>query len=100
MPVARICQGDPVTALSLSKWVHVPGYRSGGWRAWLGMAFVGVVFVVALMGCLLAVIALVRPSAPRTHQVHMTTDTQPRTVLLAEEIRAEGARHHLDIVLT
>jgi TRAP-type uncharacterized transport system substrate-binding protein len=30
----------------------------------------------------------------------MTSDTSPRTVLLAEQIRAEGARHHLDIVLT
>jgi TRAP-type uncharacterized transport system substrate-binding protein len=30
----------------------------------------------------------------------MTTDTMPRTALLAEQIRAEGARHHLDIVLS
>jgi TRAP-type uncharacterized transport system substrate-binding protein len=30
----------------------------------------------------------------------MTTDTMRRTELLAEQIRAEGARHHLDIVLT
>jgi TRAP-type uncharacterized transport system substrate-binding protein len=30
----------------------------------------------------------------------MTTDTMRRTVVLAEQIRAEGARHHLDIVLT
>jgi TRAP-type uncharacterized transport system substrate-binding protein len=30
----------------------------------------------------------------------MTTDTMRRTVLLAEQLRAEGARHHLDIVLT
>jgi TRAP-type uncharacterized transport system substrate-binding protein len=29
----------------------------------------------------------------------MTTDTMGQTVLLAEQIRAEGARHHLDIVL-
>jgi TRAP-type uncharacterized transport system substrate-binding protein len=29
----------------------------------------------------------------------MTTDTMDRTVLLAEEIRTEAARHHLDIVL-
>jgi TRAP-type uncharacterized transport system substrate-binding protein len=29
----------------------------------------------------------------------MTIDAMPRTVLLAEQIRAEGARHHLDIVL-
>jgi TRAP-type uncharacterized transport system substrate-binding protein len=30
----------------------------------------------------------------------MTTGNAPRTVLLAEQIRAEGAHHHLDIVLT
>jgi hypothetical protein len=30
----------------------------------------------------------------------MTTDTMRRTVLLAEQIRAEGARHHLDIILS
>jgi hypothetical protein len=30
----------------------------------------------------------------------MTTDTMQRTARLAEQIRAEGARHHLDIVLT
>jgi TRAP-type uncharacterized transport system substrate-binding protein len=36
----------------------------------------------------------------RTHTVHMTTDSMPRTVLLAEQIRAEGAHHHRDIVFT
>jgi TRAP-type uncharacterized transport system substrate-binding protein len=30
----------------------------------------------------------------------MTTDTMQRTAVLAGQIRAEGARHHLDIVLT
>jgi TRAP-type uncharacterized transport system substrate-binding protein len=30
----------------------------------------------------------------------MRTDTMRRTLFLAEQIRAEGARHHLDIVLT
>jgi TRAP-type uncharacterized transport system substrate-binding protein len=30
----------------------------------------------------------------------MTTDSMPRTVVLAEQLRAEGARHHLEIVLT
>jgi TRAP-type uncharacterized transport system substrate-binding protein len=30
----------------------------------------------------------------------MTTDTMQRTARLAEQIRSEGARHHLDIVLT
>src|SRR5262249_32887248 len=40
------------------------------------------------------------PSAPRTHRVEMTTDVSRRNVSLSEQIRAEGARHHLDIVLT
>jgi TRAP-type uncharacterized transport system substrate-binding protein len=30
----------------------------------------------------------------------MTTDSMRRTVLLGEQLRAEGARHHVDIVLT
>jgi TRAP-type uncharacterized transport system substrate-binding protein len=63
------------------------------------MAIVGAVLVVAITGCLFAVLALLRPSAPRTHRIHMTTDTMLRTALLAEQIRAEGARHHLDIIL-
>jgi TRAP-type uncharacterized transport system substrate-binding protein len=64
------------------------------------MVIAGAVLVVAVTGCLFTVHALLRPSAPRTHHVHMTTDTMQRTVLLAEQIRAEGARHHLDIALT
>jgi TRAP-type uncharacterized transport system substrate-binding protein len=63
------------------------------------MAIVGAVFVVAMTGCLFAVLALLRPSTPRTHEVHMTTDSMLRTASLAEEIRAEGSRHHLDIVV-
>jgi TRAP-type uncharacterized transport system substrate-binding protein len=64
------------------------------------MAIVGAVLVAAITGCVFAALALLRPSAPRTHRLHMTTDTTPRNALLAEQIRAEGARHHLDIVLT
>ena len=64
------------------------------------MAILGAVAVVAITGCLFAAHALLRPAAPRTHTVHLTTDTMLRTGLLAEQIRAEGARHHLDIVLT
>jgi TRAP-type uncharacterized transport system substrate-binding protein len=64
------------------------------------MVIVGALLVVAIIGCLFTALAFLRPSAPRTHQVHMTTDTMRRTVLLAEQIRAEAARHHLDIILT
>jgi TRAP-type uncharacterized transport system substrate-binding protein len=64
------------------------------------MAIAGAALVVAIAGCLFTALALLRPSAPRTHEVHMTTDTMLRTASLAEQIRSEGARHHLDIVLT
>src|SRR5262249_17423686 len=60
----------------------------------------GALLLVAITGCLVAVLTLFRPSAPRTHRVLMTTDISRRNVMLAEQIRAEGARHHLDIVLT
>jgi TRAP-type uncharacterized transport system substrate-binding protein len=64
------------------------------------MAIVGAVLVIAITGFVLAALALLRPSARRTHQIHMTSDTMPRTAFLAEQIQKEGARHHLDIVLT
>jgi TRAP-type uncharacterized transport system substrate-binding protein len=64
------------------------------------MAIAGAALVVAAVGCLFAVLALLRPSGPRTHEIHMTTDTMLRTASLAEQIRAQGAHHHLNIVLT
>ena len=63
------------------------------------MAIAGAAFIVAIAGCLFTALALLRPSAPRTHEVHLTTDSLQRTASLAEQIRAEGARHHLNIVL-
>jgi TRAP-type uncharacterized transport system substrate-binding protein len=63
------------------------------------MAILGAVVVVAITGCLLAARALLR-SSPRRHEVHLTTDSMLRTASLAEQIRAEGARHRLHIVLT
>jgi TRAP-type uncharacterized transport system substrate-binding protein len=67
---------------------------------WFGLAIVGAILVVAIAGCLFAVIAFLRPPGPRTYRVYMTTDVSRRNVLLAQQIRAEGARRHLDIVLT
>jgi TRAP-type uncharacterized transport system substrate-binding protein len=64
------------------------------------MAIAVAAFVIAIIGCLFTVLALLRPSAPRTHEVHLTTDTMLRTASLAEQICAEGARHHLNVVLT
>ena len=63
------------------------------------MVIAGAAFIVAIAGCLFTALALLRPSAPRTHEVHLTTDSLQRTASLAEQIRAEGARHHLNIVL-
>jgi TRAP-type uncharacterized transport system substrate-binding protein len=89
-----------VSAQSLLNRSPVPNSRPGGRRAWLGYAIVGAVLVAAIAGCVLAALSLLRPSAPRTHQVHITTDTVLPTMWLAEQIRAEGARHHLDVSLT
>jgi TRAP-type uncharacterized transport system substrate-binding protein len=64
------------------------------------MTIAAAVLVIAVTGCLVAAVALLRTSPRRTHTIQMTTDTMGRTVLLAEQIRVEGARHHLDVVLT
>jgi TRAP-type uncharacterized transport system substrate-binding protein len=66
----------------------------------LGMAIVGAVLLVAIIGCVFTTVALLRQATPRTHHVGMTTDTMLRTAVLADQIRAEGVHHHLDIVLT
>ncbi len=44
--------------------------------------------------------ALLWPSPPRTHQIHMVTDVEPHRKLLAQQIREEGRHHHLDLVLS
>jgi TRAP-type uncharacterized transport system substrate-binding protein len=64
------------------------------------LGIVAAVLVVAILGCLLAALALLRSSAPHTHRIHMTTDNMQRTMALAEQVRAEGKHHHLDIVLS
>ncbi|MCE9534386.1 MAG: hypothetical protein K8T89_25180 [Planctomycetes bacterium] len=64
------------------------------------MLVVGAILLGALIASVFAAIALFRPAPPRTHRIQMTTDTAQRRVFLAEQIRAEGSRHHLDIVLT
>jgi TRAP-type uncharacterized transport system substrate-binding protein len=93
-------KGHSMTAQSPSIRLAASGRRPGQRRPWLGFAIVGAVLLVAIPVCVFATVALLRPSAPRTHRIHMTTDTTPRTVLLGKQLRAEGARHHLDIVLT
>ncbi|HEX5272261.1 MAG TPA: TAXI family TRAP transporter solute-binding subunit [Gemmataceae bacterium] len=64
------------------------------------MALLGGVLAVAVAGSLFAALALLRPSKPRTYEVQLTTDTMQRTAALAEEIRAEGLRHRLNIAVS
>jgi TRAP-type uncharacterized transport system substrate-binding protein len=89
-----------VTAQGLSNQYPAPKPHLHGRRAWLEFAVVGAIVVIAATLCVSTALALLRPAAPRKHRFHMTTDTARRSVLLAEQLRAEGARHHLDIVLT
>ena len=48
---------------------------------------------------MVAAIILLRSAPQRTYRIHMITDVTPLRVLLAEDLRAEGSLHHLDIVL-
>jgi TRAP-type uncharacterized transport system substrate-binding protein len=64
------------------------------------LAIVGVVLMIAIIGCLVAAHALLRHTTHRTHRIHMTTDAMRRTAMLAEQLCAEGTHHHLDIDLT
>jgi TRAP-type uncharacterized transport system substrate-binding protein len=89
-----------MTASSPSTKSHAPHSHHHRRQTWLEFAIVGAVVVAAVTLCLSTAVALFRPSAPRKHRFHMTTDTARRSVLLAEQLRAEGSRHHLDIVLT
>jgi TRAP-type uncharacterized transport system substrate-binding protein len=89
-----------MTAQSVSNQIAVPSPRIRRRRWRLRLVIAAAVLVLAVAGCLLVALLLLRPSPPRTHEVHMTTDTMQRTARLAEQLRAEGARHHLDIVLT
>jgi len=56
--------------------------------------------MAAIMACLLAAVALVRQSSPRSYRIQMATGTTPQIAFLAEQVRAEAARHHLEITLT
>jgi protein-S-isoprenylcysteine O-methyltransferase Ste14/TRAP-type uncharacterized transport system substrate-binding protein len=67
---------------------------------WLWPLLIGAVVVVGVSVTVFTTVALVRPPPPRVYRIHMATTTVPRRIHLAEEIRKEGARHHLEIVLT
>jgi protein-S-isoprenylcysteine O-methyltransferase Ste14/TRAP-type uncharacterized transport system substrate-binding protein len=67
---------------------------------WLWPMLIGAVVVVGFGVTVFTAFALLHPPPPRVYQLHMATTTVPRRIYLAEEIRKEGARHHLEIVLT
>jgi hypothetical protein len=69
-------------------------------QRWLGRLILATILLVALTGTVVATIALIRSSRPRTYQVQLVTDVVPFRKALAEQIRAEGSRRGLDVVLT
>jgi hypothetical protein len=73
--------------------------RHSQWRRF-GRPLIGVSLIVALFGLIAATRMLIRLAWPRTYGVHMVTDLVPLRKSLAEQIRTEGRRHHLDLVLT
>jgi TRAP-type uncharacterized transport system substrate-binding protein len=64
------------------------------------MAIWGAVLTLALAGCVVAAFVLFHSRAPRTQQIHMASDTTPRTMVLAKQIRAHATDYQLDIALT
>lgn len=78
----------------------VPNAQLRRRQARLRHAFVGAVVFIAISLAAFTVVALLRPSKPRSHQLYMTTDVSRRNVALAEQIRNEARHHHLEIILT
>jgi hypothetical protein len=69
-------------------------------RRWLNRIILAAILFVALSGSVVATITLTRFARHPTHRVHMVTDLVPRRKALAEQIRAEGSHHGLEVVLT
>jgi hypothetical protein len=67
---------------------------------WFGRPLIIAALIVALFGSITAKLMLIRLAWPRTYHIHMVTDLVPRRKLLAEQIRAEGSRHRLDLVFS
>jgi hypothetical protein len=74
--------------------------RQESWRRWRSRLILTAIVLVALTGLVVATIALTRTGRPRTLQVHMVTDLVPFRKSLAEQLRAEGRLHGLDLVLS
>src|SRR5579863_7331875 len=69
-------------------------------RRWLGRLMLAAFLLVAVTGAAIATYVLIRPGGRRAHQVHMVTDLFPLRQALAEQLRAEGRWHGLELVLT
>jgi TRAP-type uncharacterized transport system substrate-binding protein len=89
-----------VTAPGLPNQSPAPRPYLRGRRAWLELAILVAVILIAIILCVDAALALIRSVAPRSHRIQMTTDISRRNVALSEQIHNEAARRHLDIVLT
>jgi hypothetical protein len=79
---------------------YAPDLLPGSQRRWLSRLILAAILLAALTGSVITTIVLIRSARPRTHQVNMVTDVVPLRKALAEQIRAEGSRHGLDIVLS
>jgi TRAP-type uncharacterized transport system substrate-binding protein len=56
--------------------------------------------IVGAAVCLFAALPLLRLLPLRTHRIQMATDVVPLRLHLAELIREEGSRHHVELVLS
>ena len=69
-------------------------------RRWVGRLILATTLLVALTGAAITTVVLMRSGRPRAHRVHMVTDLVPLRQALANQIRAEGSRRSLELVLT
>jgi hypothetical protein len=74
--------------------------RQGSRRRWRSRLILAAILLVAVSGAVVATVALTGSTRPRTRRVHMLTDLVPLRKALAEQLRTEGRRHHLDLVLS
>ena len=80
--------------------VPAPDPHTGSSRRWPGAVVLGATAFGVLILIAVGVMVLLWPSPPRTHRIAMVTDIEPHRNLLGQQIREEGRRHHLDIVLS
>jgi hypothetical protein len=69
-------------------------------RRWVARLFLATTLLVALTGAALATLFLMRSGRPRTRRVQLVTDLVPLRQELANQLRMEGSRRGLELVLT